>query len=58
MRIEYEIKKCHCCFPFECGHRKIIINNWNYELLLMALKYSRIVEKSQLEEQPCSEDRE
>jgi len=45
MELKYEINDCHCCFPFYCGHKKIIIDNWNYELLKMALKYSKMIKK-------------
>ena len=48
MNIEFKVKKCNCCFPFYCGHKKIIISNWNYDLLMMALSKSEIIEEAKL----------
>ena len=45
MELDYEVKSCHCCFPFYCGHKKIIISNMNYEYLKMVLKYSPLIKK-------------
>lgn len=45
VEIKWQVKKCNCCFPFYCGHKKIIISNMDYEWLMMTLKYSKLIEK-------------
>lgn len=38
-----EIKKCKCCFPFQCGEIQLKMSKWEYTKLKMALKYSTIL---------------
>jgi len=58
MNLEFETRKCKCCFPFYCGHKKIIISNMNYELLMILLKDSPSLIKTQKKEEPYKRGKE
>lgn len=46
MEIKWKVKKCRCCFPFYCGHKKIILSNWDYALLIFVLINSPLIKKT------------